>query len=232
MFGLIIQTRIEHWTLYFRSVFRRPKPRRMAPMTSMRARLFLSRSCSYFAAISLHKGSRRGQVKKCMTIKVRSTCTVSHSVFQTKTFLVEGFDRLADLIASYPQLLRQAHFVFVPGPLDLTANSVLPRRPLLSSVTSKLRAKLGNKAHFMSNPCRIKFCGQELVIFREDTMARMLRHLVGVKPDVEKDDLQRFVSFGSLEKVPTCADTFAVGSEYYRPEPLEPVHTKRPARLA
>ncbi|KLO18036.1 epsilon DNA polymerase [Schizopora paradoxa] len=105
----------------------------------------------------------------------------------------EGFDRLADLIASYPQLLRQTHFVFVPGPLDLTANSVLPRRPLLSSVTSKLKAKLGNKAHFMSNPCRIKFCGQELVIFREDTMARMLRHLVGVKPDVEKDDLQRFL---------------------------------------
>jgi len=105
----------------------------------------------------------------------------------------EGFDRLADLIASYPLLLRQTHFVFVPGPLDLTANSVLPRRPLLSSLTTRLKAKLGAKVHFMSNPCRIKFCGQELVIFREDTMARMLRHLVGVKPDVEKDDLQRFL---------------------------------------
>jgi DNA polymerase epsilon subunit 2 len=46
----------------------------------------------------------------------------------------------------------------------------------------------------MTNPCRIKFLGQELVIFREDVMARMLRNLVGVKPDVPSTDLKRYVS--------------------------------------
>lgn len=46
----------------------------------------------------------------------------------------------------------------------------------------------------MSNPCRIKCFGQELVVYRDDLMARMLRNLVGVKPDVQNDDLKRFVS--------------------------------------
>ncbi|KAI5124943.1 hypothetical protein M0805_007370 [Coniferiporia weirii] len=104
----------------------------------------------------------------------------------------DNFDRLADLIASYPIIARSTHFVFVPGPLDITANSVLPRHHLLSSSVSKLKAKL-TKPHFMSNPCRIKCFGQEIVIYREDVMARMLRNLVGVKPDVQNDDLKRFL---------------------------------------
>ncbi|OCH92936.1 hypothetical protein OBBRIDRAFT_802282 [Obba rivulosa] len=33
---------------------------------------------------------------------------------------------------------------------------------------------------------------EEIVIFREDLMAKMLRNLVGVKPDVRSDDLKRF----------------------------------------
>lgn len=45
-----------------------------------------------------------------------------------------------------------------------------------------------------SNPCRIRFFNQEIVIFRENIMGRMLRNLVGVKPDVRNDDLKRYVS--------------------------------------
>lgn len=106
--------------------------------------------------------------------------------------ITENFDRLADLISSYPAIARSTHFVFVPGPLDVTANSILPLRPILSSFTTKLRTKL-SKPHFMSNPCRIKCFGQEIIVYRDDIMARMLRNLVGVKPDVQTDDLKRFV---------------------------------------
>lgn len=87
----------------------------------------------------------------------------------------ENFDSLADLIASYPQITRETHFVFVPGPLDITGSSALPRRPILSAFTTNLRNKIP-KVYFTSNPCRLKFFGQEIVIFREDTMARMLRN--------------------------------------------------------
>ncbi|GJE84193.1 epsilon DNA polymerase [Phanerochaete sordida] len=111
----------------------------------------------------------------------------------------DGFDSLAELIASYPVFTRQTHFVLVPGPRDITINSILPRKPLLSSFTSKLKSRVP-KLHLGSNPCRIKFCDQEMVIFREDLMARMLRNLVGVKPDVREDDLKRYLVQSVLDQ--------------------------------
>lgn len=113
-------------------------------------------------------------------------------IFDFSYGYIDNFDMLADLIAAYPLINRSTHFVFVPGPLDITVNSTLPRKPLLSTLTTKLKNKIP-KVHFATNPCRIKFFDQEIVIFREDLMARMLRNVVGVKPDVKSDDLKRFV---------------------------------------
>lgn len=125
-------------------------------------------------------------------IQVRSI--LLSKIFSCWTQFPENFDALADLIAAYPLISRSTHFLFVPGPLDITMNTTLPRRPLLSSLVGKLKTKVP-KAHFGTNPCRIKFFDQEIVIFREDLMARMLRNVVGVKPDVKSEDLKRFVSF-------------------------------------
>jgi len=63
----------------------------------------------------------------------------------------------------------------------------------MASFVGKLKARLA-KAHFMSNPCRIKFFNQEIVIFREDLMSKMLRNIIGVKPEVRSEDLKRYVS--------------------------------------
>ena len=115
-------------------------------------------------------------------------------IYSCWTPFAENFDALADLIAAYPLISRSTHFLFVPGPLDITMNTTLPRRPLLSTLVGRLKTKVP-KAHFGTNPCRLKFFDQEIVIFREDLMARMLRNVVGVKPDVKSEDLKRFVSF-------------------------------------
>ncbi|KAF8528943.1 epsilon DNA polymerase [Hysterangium stoloniferum] len=104
----------------------------------------------------------------------------------------DNFDALADLIASYPLIARTCHFVFVPGPQDLCSSSISPRRPLLPVFISRLKEKL-SKVHFLSNPCRIKFLGQEIVVFRENLMARMLRNLIGVKPQTGTEDLKRYL---------------------------------------
>lgn len=89
-------------------------------------------------------------------------------------------------------MTQNTHFLLVPGPLDLAINSILPRRPLLSSFVSRLKSKVP-KLQLGSNPYRIKFFDQEIVIFREDMMARMLRNLVGVKPTVRGEELKRYV---------------------------------------
>jgi len=124
----------------------------------------------------------------------RSGLRLLSNNFNCSTIFPENFDALADLIAAYPLISRSTHFLFVPGPLDITMNTTLPRRALLSSLIGRLKTKVP-KLHLGTNPCRIKFFDQEIVIFREDLMARMLRNVVGVKPDVKSEDLKRFVSF-------------------------------------
>jgi len=151
-------------------------------------------------------------------------------------FLPEGFDSLADLIASYTLITRRTHFVFVPGPLDLTVNSVLPRKPLLASFTARLRSKIPN-VHLASNPCRLKFFGQEIVVYRDDVMSRMLRNLVGVKCDARNEDLKRYVC--AHPPLFNLADAHVRSRHtarpvYTRPEPPRPIHdahTTDPSRI-
>lgn len=77
------------------------------------------------------------------------------------------------------------HFVFVPGPADPydVSNLILPRRPLPPSLTKAVRDKLP-KVTFASNPCRITYKSQEIVVFRDDLMSRMLRNTVRLKNDL------------------------------------------------
>ncbi|KAF9076745.1 DNA polymerase alpha/epsilon subunit B-domain-containing protein [Rhodocollybia butyracea] len=123
-----------------------------------------------------------------------TTQSIAHGNARDIQRYQDNFDALADLVASFPSITRTTHFVFVPGPLDLTSNSTLPRRPILPSLMTRVKSKIP-KVHFGSNPCRIKFFDQEIVIYRDDCMAKMLRSVVGVgvKPDVDSDDLKRFL---------------------------------------
>ncbi|EIW66910.1 hypothetical protein TREMEDRAFT_45435 [Tremella mesenterica DSM 1558] len=101
-----------------------------------------------------------------------------------------GFNALTDLLVSFP-LLQSSHFIFVPGPLDPWSSSTLPRPALPSLLSARLKQRLPN-VHFVSNPCRIRYFGMELVICREDLMGRMVRNLVGVK-DVKGADMKRYL---------------------------------------
>lgn len=121
--------------------------------------------------------------------------TVSLTKLNTVWVVPDGFDALAETISQYPLIHSTTHFVLVPGPLDITGSAILPRRPILSSFTSKLRSRLDpQRLHLLSNPARIKCCGQELVIFRDDVMSRMLRNLIMMKEGADSDELKRFVS--------------------------------------
>jgi len=102
----------------------------------------------------------------------------------------DGFNALTDLLVSLP-LLHSSHFVFVPGPLDPWSSTTLPRPALPATFSARLTQRIP-KARFVSNPCRLRYFGQELVVCREDLMGRMVRNLVGVKQD-EGVDMKRYV---------------------------------------
>ena len=83
--------------------------------------------------------------------------------------LVGHFKALANLIAEFPVLADEGRFVFVPGPNDPGAGATLPRAPLSNYFTGALRERVTH-ASFATNPCRLRFYAQEIVIFREVTI--------------------------------------------------------------
>ena len=113
----------------------------------------------------------------------QSTPFVSNTVDIAK--YRESFDQLANLIAMFPNLAQNSHFVFVPGPNDPWAPDTLPRPPLPTSITNRLRSKIRN-VHFPGNPCRIKYFSQDIVIFREDLVNSLIRNAI-LQPDIENE---------------------------------------------
>mmetsp|Transcript_23871 Transcript_23871/g.64487 ORF Transcript_23871/g.64487 Transcript_23871/m.64487 type:complete len:297 (-) Transcript_23871:241-1131(-) len=91
--------------------------------------------------------------------------------------LIGHFQNLANLIGEFPRLAQEGRFVFVPGPKDPGAGNTLPRAPLASKFTSYLASKVPN-AMFATNPCRLRFYAQEIVIFRDDILKKMQRHCI------------------------------------------------------
>ena len=95
------------------------------------------------------------------------------SYFQMKA----GFKALADILSSYPTLCSDSYFLFVPGPQDPGPGPVLPRPPLPASIVEPVTKRLA-RARMCSNPARVQYCSQEMVLFRENLINKMCRHCI------------------------------------------------------
>ncbi|XP_069180346.1 DNA polymerase epsilon subunit 2-like [Procambarus clarkii] len=102
-----------------------------------------------------------------------SSCHGSEQAPDLRQYLTS----LGTLIAGYPELLAHSKFIFVPGPNDPGPSNIFPRPPLPKYVTEEIR-KTVPSAIFVSNPCRLLYCTQEIVIFRENIVAKMCRNCV------------------------------------------------------
>eukprot|EP00794_Sanderia_malayensis_P000497 gene497-1143_t len=100
------------------------------------------------------------------------------------SFLKHLFHQLGNLIAEFPQLLENSRFLFVPGPQDPSPGSILPQPPILKSITEELQEKVPF-AMFTTNPCRIQYCTQEIIIMREDIINKMCRNCIHLPSDGE-----------------------------------------------
>ncbi|XP_076060559.1 DNA polymerase epsilon subunit 2 [Oratosquilla oratoria] len=89
--------------------------------------------------------------------------------------LKAAFASLADIIAENPSLIEKSNFIFVPGPNDPGLTNIFPRPPLPKFITSDFEKRIPC-AEFVSNPCRLLYCTQEIVIFRENIMTKMCRN--------------------------------------------------------
>lgn len=91
--------------------------------------------------------------------------------------LKESLHNFAQLLNEFPSLMENSRFIFVPGPLDPGPGRILPRPSLPRAITKEIDDAIPSVT-FASNPCRIQYCTQEIVVFREDIVQKLCRNCV------------------------------------------------------
>ncbi|XP_073673292.1 DNA polymerase epsilon subunit 2 [Garra rufa] len=97
-----------------------------------------------------------------------------------------------------------SRFVFVPGPEDPGPGTVLPRPPLAENITEEFRQRVPFSV-FTTNPCRIQYCSQEMVVIREDLVNKMCRNCVRLPSsnlDIPSHFVKTILSQGHLTPLP------------------------------
>ncbi|KAH7729575.1 Protein POLE-2 [Aphelenchoides avenae] len=90
----------------------------------------------------------------------------------------KSFAHLARILGDFKRQFSKTQFVLVPGPDDPAPMTVMPR-PGLPPFVRDLFKDLPN-VHFATNPCRILYKGQSIVICRDDTVERLCRAAIHV----------------------------------------------------
>jgi DNA polymerase epsilon subunit 2 len=88
-----------------------------------------------------------------------------------------AFSALADVICTCPILAQTAKFLLVPGPKDYDICPPYPRKPIPDQFTEDLRKRVRHVT-FTSNPARLRFFTQEIVIYREDLLRKFQRNSI------------------------------------------------------
>lgn len=95
-----------------------------------------------------------------------------------RLFLVGLFQQLGESLAKYPDVTTLMRLVLVPGPSDPWPSHCLPRPGIPRSIVKPLLSFLSqDQLYLASNPCRIKWMSQEIVVFREDLAGKMCRNM-------------------------------------------------------
>ena len=100
------------------------------------------------------------------------------------TELRAQFEKLGALIADHPRIKDGSQFILVPGPGDPGPSRTLPRPALPKYFTKEILKHVPN-AICTTNPCRIRFYAQDIVVFREDMQYKMRRAVI-CKPSEEE----------------------------------------------
>lgn len=98
-----------------------------------------------------------------------------------------AFNDLLEVFLEHPDISKFSKLIFVPGPNDPWSTNILPRPSLPDVFTERFRSRLPN-AIFTTNPCRIKYCSKELVIFRQNLLSKMQRNAI-MKPNMTEEPL-------------------------------------------
>lgn len=84
---------------------------------------------------------------------------------------------LSDMLANCENLKKETDIVFVPSLVDPTAVNILPRPPLPDSLCADFKKKIP-RTILATNPCRLQYCSQQIVVCRADLVTKLCRNTV------------------------------------------------------
>lgn len=124
-----------------------------------------------------------------------------------------NFDSLSTLLSNYENLINETHMIFIPGPNDpwtsmvsLGTTSQWPQRRIPPSFTNKMN-RICKNIHWGSNPLRIAYLSQEIVVARDDVSGRFKRHNI-IFPTVEEENYKENIE---LQEQFNCDPNTSVG---------------------
>ncbi len=97
----------------------------------------------------------------------------SENPFTLKSKLAE----LAEVIEPYGCIKRDTDIVFVPSMDDPATANILPRPPLPQYLWRDFQKKFP-RAIFATNPCRLQYCTQQIVVCRADLVTKFCRNTI------------------------------------------------------
>ncbi|KAK9464513.1 DNA polymerase alpha/epsilon subunit B-domain-containing protein [Lipomyces arxii] len=147
----------------------------------------------------------------------------------------ESFDHLAEVLSQYPKLCASTTFIFVPGnndPWGSTASAggpiFWPQRSIPEIFTNQVRRTL-KKSFWASNPCRICYFSQEILICRDDMASRLRRNGLVLKTQsisAAKEDTTEIIDQPTQENSDTQVDDDYL-TEYSEVRTEEDIETEK-----
>ena len=94
-----------------------------------------------------------------------------------KSFVMNLFDELANIIVKFPKIAQEGRFVLIPSMNDVGLGNTLPRPPLPRYFLKGLQSKVKH-VHLASNPCRLRYFSKEIVISRIDVLSKLRKNCI------------------------------------------------------
>lgn len=104
------------------------------------------------------------------------------------------FAKLGELIDSTFSLKNETDIVLVPESDDPVTHNILPRFPIQSHYVQDLMRKC-KRVICATNPCRIQYCTQQIVVFRHDLMKKLCRNTIKFPDQGELADHVSLIEF-------------------------------------
>lgn len=116
-------------------------------------------------------------------VRATSTATKSGGEPQQQSHgLRSGLGQLAAVLEPCAELRKHTDLVLVPAMDDATAVNVLPRPPLPETLCAEFRRRVP-RAILATNPCRLQYCTQQIVVCRADLVTKFCRNTIHFPED-------------------------------------------------